>query len=349
MNCRLSVIIPTYNRAYCIKDCVEAILRCTEKQMEVIVVNDGSIDDTEMIVRDLMKDDERLTLISQENKGVSAARNAGLDKAQGEYLIFSDSDDWIEGENIANLLDYADSQKADIVVFGRINHYADGKILKLLHTKKTISVLDDIGAAAGQTILKNTEYGWSCCNKLYRREIVVSQNLRFIDYSTVNSEDRLFNLGVFAGAKKISFYDSCAFHNIVHDDSLSKARHFERLVERNVNSFTWVCQYIRSLPDEICTQLLRYYYVSFLNNVAVLSAGRNCKSLMNVIRQIKETAAEMENVLKEQSLSLGKRNAHLLPELSGKNLLLDWMLIKLKWRSLTALMMYLYVKMVKVI
>lgn len=317
--------------------------------MEVIVVDDGSTDETETIVRDLMKEDERLTLISQGNKGVSAARNAGLDKAQGEYLIFSDSDDWIEGENIAGLLDYADGQDADIVVFGRINHYVDGRVLKLLHNRETISVQDNIGAAAEKTILKNTEYGWSCCNKLYRREIIVSHNLHFIDYSTVNSEDRLFNLGVFAGTKKISFYDSCSFHNIVHDDSLSKVQYFENLVERNVRSFAWVCQCIRQLPDEIRAQLLRYYYISFLNNVAVLAAGRNGEPLMSVISQINETATGMENILKEQALSLGKGNVQLIPNLSRKNRLLDCLIIKLKWRSVAAAMLYLYVKIAKVV
>lgn len=349
MNYRLSVIIPTYNRAYCIENCLEAILRCTEQQMEVIVVNDGSTDDTETIVQEVMKADKRVSLISQENKGVSAARNAGLHKAQGEYLMFSDSDDWIEGENIAKLLDYADNQKADITVFGRINHYTDGKIRELLHTQRTISVCDDIGAAAGKTILKNTEYGWSCCNKLYRREIVVSQNLCFIDYSTVNSEDRLFNLGYFASAKTISFFDDCSFHNIVHDDSLSKAHYFERLVERNVNSFMWVCRYLQNLPTAIRAQLLRYYYISFLNNVAVLSAGRNHESMMKAIRQVKETVAGMEGILRAQSLSLGKRNVQLLPSLGRKNRLLDCLMITMRWHSVAAAMLYIYVKFMRVV
>lgn len=348
MECRLSVIIPTYNRAYCIKDCLDAILKCAEKQMEVIVVNDGSTDDTEAVVQSIMRDDKRVRVISQKNKGVSAARNAGLRNAQGEYLLFSDSDDWIEGENITKLLDYADNQKADITVFGRINHYTDGKTKRFQYVNRTICVTDDIGAAASETILTNTEYGWSCCNKLYRRELVTSQNLCFIDYSSVNSEDRLFNLGAFVSAKVISFFDGCSFHNIVHDNSLSKVKFFDNLVERNVASYEWVCRYLQSLPNDVRVQLLRYYYVSFLNNIMVLAARRNREPMVKAIKQMKETIAGMESVLKTWSFSLEKGNADLLSGFSKKNRLLDYLLITRKWHSATMSMLYMYVKVMNV-
>ena len=338
MDCKLSVIVPTYNRAYCIKNCLEAILRCTERQMEVIVVDDGSTDNTEAVVQEVMRADNRVSLISQENNGVSKARNTGLSEARGEYLLFSDSDDWIEGENIAKLISYADMHKADIAVFGRINHYPDGRIRELLQPRKTISVGEDISAAAGMTILKNTEYGWSCCNKLYRREIAIAYDLRFIDYDSVSSEDRLFNLGYFANSSKIAFFNECAFHNIIHDGSLSKGCYFKRLVERNVQNF----------PTEERTQLLRFYYLSFLNNVAVIASGRNGESIGNAVKQMRETISGMDHLLKKKGLSLGKRNARLLPELSKKIRLLDWMIIERKWHSMTAAMLICLLRLLKV-
>jgi len=199
------------------------------------------------------------------------------------------------------------------------------------------------------TILNNTEYGWSCCNKLYRRELSVLQNLCFEDYNTVNSEDRLFNLGYFVHARKVSFFDGCSFHNIVHDDSLSKKHFFGRVVERNINSFELVCRYLKSLPADIRTQLLRFYYVSFLNNVAVLSSGRNCESMKNTIQKIKETATGMNRILKKHSMSLGKRNARLLLIPGKKNSLLDYLMITLKWHSAIAAMLHIYVKVTKIV
>ena len=111
----VSVIIPAYNAEKYIRSCVESVINQDYKNMEIIVVNDGSIDKTEAIVKSMAEDDSRVVLINQQNKGPSAARNNGLQSCKGEYVFFLDSDDWIEEECIGTLLNIAIQKDVEIV------------------------------------------------------------------------------------------------------------------------------------------------------------------------------------------------------------------------------------------
>ena len=92
---KISIVIPTYNSEKYIARCLDSVLAQEERDFEAIVVNDGSKDKTAVLVEEYVKKDKRIILINQENGGVSKARNTGLDRAQGEYIFFVDSDDWI--------------------------------------------------------------------------------------------------------------------------------------------------------------------------------------------------------------------------------------------------------------
>lgn len=103
MNPQISIIIPCYNAEKYLKRCIESIKAQTYTGFEAIVIDDGSIDDTYEILNDLISTDNRFYVYHQVNKGVSAARNYGLDNARGQYIAFVDSDDWVE-ENWLSVL-----------------------------------------------------------------------------------------------------------------------------------------------------------------------------------------------------------------------------------------------------
>lgn len=111
----VSVIVPAYNAEAYIEECILSVLRSTYSDLELIVVNDGSHDKTSEIVQKYCKQDTRVILIEQENAGVSAARNEGLDRAKGEWIMFVDADDLIPSNSIEVLLQTAKSHAADIV------------------------------------------------------------------------------------------------------------------------------------------------------------------------------------------------------------------------------------------
>ena len=100
----ISVIIPAFNAEKYIAKCVESIMKNSYKNLEIIIVNDGSRDDTLSIAEDLKKSDSRISVVNQENGGVSRARNNGLDIAKGEYVAFIDSDDYISEDYFEKLI-----------------------------------------------------------------------------------------------------------------------------------------------------------------------------------------------------------------------------------------------------
>ena len=100
----VSVIIPIYNTAASIERCVNSLLRITSENLELILIDDGSQDNSLAICRSLAQEDSRIIVLSQLNEGASSARNRGLDIARGEYVMFVDSDDWIEPDMIGRMV-----------------------------------------------------------------------------------------------------------------------------------------------------------------------------------------------------------------------------------------------------
>lgn len=113
---KVSVIIPAYNAEKYIKMTVESIINQTLKEIEVIIINDGSTDNTLSIINELEKKDDRIIIINNENKGVSYSRNIGIKKSRGEYLAFIDADDWIEKNYLKDTYNIAEKQELDIVL-----------------------------------------------------------------------------------------------------------------------------------------------------------------------------------------------------------------------------------------
>lgn len=125
---KISVIVPVYNTEKYIKKCIRSIIEQTLKEIEIIIVNDGSKDKSLEIIKDLMKQDRRIKLINKENEGVSSARNSGIKMAKGKYIQFIDSDDWIEKEFLEKMYDFAEKENVDIVVSDYYEDYSNGKI-----------------------------------------------------------------------------------------------------------------------------------------------------------------------------------------------------------------------------
>lgn len=122
----ISVIIPVYNTGSYLKKCVQSICGQTYCDLEILLVDDGSTDDSLRIMSQLAATDERVKILSNKHQGVSATRNAGIDAATGEYLSFIDSDDWIEPDMYEKLMHVAHKYNADAVYCDWICEYSDG-------------------------------------------------------------------------------------------------------------------------------------------------------------------------------------------------------------------------------
>lgn len=224
-NIKVSVIIPAYNASKYIKECIESILASTLKELEIIVVNDGSTDDTPAIL-DLYTREKEIVTIHQTNGGPSKARNTGLIRAQGEYVGFVDSDDWVENNMFEIMYNAAKKECADIVwcnIFRNENEkmqkYLDSGSYGCDKIKEEFfpRLIFSLDSSKGHQTLRGSVW----C-RLYRRQHLLANKILFCEKIN-NNEDLLFNLKATINAKCYVYLgDDYLYHNRIHGNSLTR-------------------------------------------------------------------------------------------------------------------------------
>lgn len=202
----ISVIIPVYNLENYLEECIVFLLAQSLTSCEFIFVNDGSVDSSQKIIETYGAKDARIKLINQENKGVSAARNAGIAIAKGSYLSFIDGDDFIKPDFLEQLYSTAIQYGAQIII-SNFNTQLDGKIISskpIFETNKVFSATEikqRIVPFFIEQDLMNT-----ACNKLYNKELIQSNHIIF-PVGITNGEDGLFNIQAFYKCDAAYFLD----------------------------------------------------------------------------------------------------------------------------------------------
>ena len=136
MNPEVTVIVPVYNSEKYIAKCIESILNQTFRNFELLIINDGSKDNSQKIIEEYQKKDpERIVIVNQENKGVSKTRNEAIKMANGKYLMFIDNDDYIDKDYIETFIKEIKENDLDVVLGGYRRPNEDGKIVKELRLK----------------------------------------------------------------------------------------------------------------------------------------------------------------------------------------------------------------------
>lgn len=186
----ISVIVPVYNVEKFIDECITSIVNQKYKNLEIILVNDGSTDDSYEICNKWSKKDSRITIINKENGGLSSARNAGLDAANGDYIAFVDSDDYIDPHMLEDMRVIFNSNPVSAVICP-LETFVDGTT-----TKKLFLPLEQEGLITSKQYIKyilQHRADNAVCNKLYKKADI--QNLRF--KSGIINEDIIFNVDFF--------------------------------------------------------------------------------------------------------------------------------------------------------
>lgn len=175
----VSVIVPCYNGEKYLRMCLDSLLRQTLKDIEIICVNDGSTDSTQAIMEEYAEKDKRIQIVTQANKGLGAARNVGFDLANGEYISFIDSDDWVSENFLEDLYATAIANNAEIAV---------GEIIRAVPTLDGGFYLSNLLVHNGVVCSKVSEekYRLAQCpahnyvwNKLYKRDMLKKSGVRF--------------------------------------------------------------------------------------------------------------------------------------------------------------------------
>lgn len=218
----ISLIIPMYNVAQYLPKCIESAYNqgMSDSEFEVVIIDDESPDNSLEIVKKLTCKKNNVTIISQKNRGLGGARNTGIENAKGDYVLFLDSDDIILPNMLKNCVVLAQKQNLDILEFGAQGINPVGKVVY------TFSVSSEDKIYDGITYYHNVRYIDSACNKLYKRDFLNINNLRFIEKIFI--EDYEFNTRAFYLAKRVMASSSIVSHFLQSPNSITRSNNTEK-------------------------------------------------------------------------------------------------------------------------
>lgn len=229
----VSIIIPVYNCEKYLDKCLSSIIAQSYQTLEIIVINDGSNDNSGRIIQEYADNYANILPINQTNSGVSAARNNGIEKASGEYLLFVDGDDFLETEYVKNLVETAQTNASDLVICGCTMVDPEGKVIQEL--------IPEIYKRGEQE-----EWAYrllSVCSHLYRRQVWIESGVKFAE--GVRGEDIPVDLYFNYTCNNIVIIQESGYHYVQHKDSAMGVAH-------GLQDFQLPLKAIREILDRIC-------------------------------------------------------------------------------------------------
>ena len=257
MEIKVSVIVPVYNVEQYIERCMNSLLNQSLKEIEIILVDDGSPDGCPQICEEYAEKYENVIVIHKKNAGLGLARNTGLEVAKGEYVAFVDSDDYVETQMYEKLYDIAKENEADIVISG--GYFSEGSYKNTQITRDTGEEKVFVAEEARLLSLKMTgalpdyplDYEYAMCvwKGIYNRKLISTHGICFVSERELISEDLIFHYDIFEYANKVVVTPECFYHYCLNDSSLTKAYQKERFY-RNVDFYKYITDLLdkRSFP-----------------------------------------------------------------------------------------------------
>lgn len=280
MKIEISVIIPVYGVEKYIKQCMESVVNQTMKDIEIIVVNDGTTDNSMKIVEEFLYD-KRIKIINKQNGGISSARNAGLDIARGKYVYFLDSDDYIES-NALNLL-YKQVEDAEIIFTDFTFLYKNG----IKEKKKFRTLVKRENIEKGCYFFIN-DLEASVLNRLYERKFLVDNGLRFIE--GIINEDQHFSFKSLMLAEKVKYIESYSYvYRKFRNGSItstSKKIDVNKAYEKIIKEFTCFYNSLGTKDIDSFKKLRIFFRIQFLSLIIKENNNEFLKNEFNKIEKL---------------------------------------------------------------
>lgn len=221
---KASVIVPVYNVEAYLEKCVQSILRQTEQDFELLLVDDGSTDSSGQLCEELAKKDSRIRVIHQENQGLGGARNTGIREAKGDWLLLVDSDDWIEPEILEKSLEAGLREEADMVVFPFRSVDEEGRELAVF--RENVPLDRALSLKERKDVLLTAPVAW---NKLYRTAFFRETGLAYpsrVWYEDIRTTPKLMAL-----ARRMVFISDIGYNYLQRQGSIMNSGKVARNVE----------------------------------------------------------------------------------------------------------------------
>ena len=273
-NPTVSVIIPVYNAQEGIKQCLDSLLNQSFTDFEIILLNDGSTDNSLEVIKKYAADNDFIRVIDKENEGVAKTRNKGIQLANGKYIVFIDNDDFIDSDYLERFYNAIDQEQLDIVLGGykRVNQ-----------EMKTLFKQDLTQSEWSKYIVVAP---WA---RIYRTSFLIDNNIQFFDYPI--GEDVVFTLTAYNLTEKIKIIDYNGYNWFFNEKSISNTS--QRGFNPNIDIVYFLSHLLKVAGDsKYIRYFIKRYYIWYL-----LFSGRaaSSSSFMDQYRRIKEWVSK-ENI-----------------------------------------------------
>lgn len=208
----ISIIVPVYNAEKYLKKCLDSLVNQTKKELEFILINDGSTDKSEEIIKTYK--DKRIKYFKNKNQGIGKTRNFGIEKSSGKYLMFLDSDDYFSNDACEILYKEAEKEKADLIVF---DYY---RVEKGNLNEVKIEPFNATNIKADSSLLLKINLG--PCNKIYKSDLIKNNDIKFEE--NLKYEDTLFVVKAIYNAQKIIKLNRFLHYYMIHEKSETTVR-----------------------------------------------------------------------------------------------------------------------------
>lgn len=219
---KISIIVPIFNAEMYLKRCIDSILNQTYVNLEILLINDGSIDNSEKICKEYAKQDNRILYISQTNQGVSKTRNNGIEKSSGEFVCFVDADDWIDKNFCYKLLNNMINTNSQLSVCGvnSVQYY------KELYAEEKYDQLKLSLDEVYKKMIIDKNFSGYLANKMYKRDILLSIDQKPLDEEIYYCEDYLMNTEYIKHCSNIVYTEEKLYYYFRNDVSATKNKEF---------------------------------------------------------------------------------------------------------------------------
>lgn len=275
MNDLVSVIVPIYNVEKYLTRCVNSILEQTYSNLEIILVNDGSKDNCLEICKNLEEKDDRIVVVNKQNGGLGSARNAGIEASTGEYLLFIDSDDYIDERMVERLHSLLNETNASIAACDFLCFFEDGSCEKKTKRNNVITYSKE---DALKYMFWSDKIRWSAWNKLYKRELF--ESVRYAE--GVYSEDMATTYLLYEQCDKIVWTEECYYYYFIRNTGIMKSRPPKRYADE-IDIIEQICEHYKKYHQDLLFYPQAFYgkialnnYIGIGDNVEYISQKNKC-------------------------------------------------------------------------
>lgn len=319
MNPLVSIIIPVYNTAKYLDNCIQSICDQTLLDWEMILVDDGATDESPRMCDEWVKKDPRIHVIHKENEGLGFTRNAGLTLAKGEFVCFLDSDDTLDSETLEYCASGLQNENADACFYGRKTQDRDGSFtVNKQIPDKLVYVGEEVKKEFAQIYIgklpteNNTSYiQASACCCMYRHEIIKNYHLTFMSERVCLSEDTFFNLDFCDHAKKVLIIPKDFYNYTYNANSLTKSYN-----PNKINQTKAYIEYLRKYRDvykdmdRVDERIAYSFYIYFRHAMEYEVKAWQINGILRTYKRIRELCRDeflTEQVKKVSAIALDKK------------------------------------------